>query len=197
MAHTFQSSLLQGHHSYNPAERKISYTQVYHQGHRVCQHTFLFIHIIGRKRVKNIKASPAFSKQDQCQEYTAHGNTGSRPKHQLPLQQVKDVTQYILNYTGKKQHTCSHILYMHYKSHLTCIYIYIYTVHACTTEANAMVLPGRVPEYKSSDIQLLPSSTTKHKVWELYQQAASVESMHPVSYSTLRPSGNSLFLMWS
>ena len=44
-----------------------------------------------------------------------------------------------------------------------------------------MVLPGRVPGYKSSDIQLLPSSTTKHQVWELYQQAASVEYMHPVS----------------
>ena len=52
------------------------------------------------------------------------------------------------------------------------------------TEVNAMILPGRVPGYKSSDIQLLPSSTTKHQVWELYQQAASVESMRPVSYST-------------
>ena len=47
-----------------------------------------------------------------------------------------------------------------------------------------MVLPGRVPGYKSSDIQLLPSSTTKHQVWELYQQAASVEYMRPVSYSS-------------
>ena len=52
------------------------------------------------------------------------------------------------------------------------------------TEANVMILPGRVPGYKSSDIQLLPSSTTKRQVWELYQQAASVESMCPVSYST-------------
>ena len=34
---------------------------------------------------------------------------------------------------------------------------------------------GRVPGYKSSDIQLLPSSTTKRQVWE---------SMRPVSYST-------------
>ena len=40
-----------------------------------------------------------------------------------------------------------------------------------------MVLPGQVPGYKSSDVQLLPSSTTKHQVWELYQQAASRESM--------------------
>ena len=47
-----------------------------------------------------------------------------------------------------------------------------------------MVLPGRIPGYKSSDIQLLPSSTMKHKVWELYQEAAGVQSMHPVGYST-------------
>ena len=46
-----------------------------------------------------------------------------------------------------------------------------------------MVLPGRVPGYKRSDIQLLPSSTTKHKVWELYQQAAAVGSTRPVCYS--------------
>ena len=61
--------------------------------------------------------------------------------------------------------------------------------HACLTckqkliEANAMVLPGRVPGYKRSDIQLLPSSTTKHQVWDLYQQAAAAESTRPVSYS--------------
>ena len=52
------------------------------------------------------------------------------------------------------------------------------------SEANAMVLPGHVPGYKSSDIQLLPSSTTKHQVWELYQQAASAQSMRLVCYAT-------------
>ena len=47
-----------------------------------------------------------------------------------------------------------------------------------------MVLPGRVPGYKSSDIQLLPSSTTKHQVWQLYQQAVGEESLRPVIYAT-------------
>ena len=47
-----------------------------------------------------------------------------------------------------------------------------------------MVLPGRVPGYKSADVQLLPSSTTKHKVWELYQESATESSMRPVGYST-------------
>ena len=47
-----------------------------------------------------------------------------------------------------------------------------------------MALLGRVPGYKSSDVQLLPSSTSKHTVWELYQEAASIDSMRPVGYST-------------
>ena len=47
-----------------------------------------------------------------------------------------------------------------------------------------MALLGRVPGYKSSDVQLLPSSTSKHTVWELYQDAASIDSMRPVGYST-------------
>ena len=46
-----------------------------------------------------------------------------------------------------------------------------------------MVLPGQVPGYKRSDIQLLPSSTTKHKVWELHQQAAAAGLTRPVCYS--------------
>ena len=33
-----------------------------------------------------------------------HGNKGKRPKHHLTLQQIKDVIQYILNYTVLKQY---------------------------------------------------------------------------------------------
>ena len=40
-------------------------------------------------------------------------------------------------------------------------------------EANLMVLPGQIPGYKSADIQLLPSNTTKCHVWELYKEAAT------------------------
>ena len=56
--------------------------------------------------------------------------------------------------------------------------------HVCTCDLgpHAMILSGRVPRYKSSDVQLLPSSTTKHKIWE--QEAATINSMRPVGYST-------------
>ena len=46
-----------------------------------------------------------------------------------------------------------------------------------------MLLPGRVPGYKVSDVKLLPSSTTKHAIWELYLQAAATNSMRSVAYS--------------
>ena len=39
-------------------------------------------------------------------------------------------------------------------------------------EDNAILLPGRIPEYKRDDLQLLPYSVTKREVWELYHDAA-------------------------
>ena len=51
-------------------------------------------------------------------------------------------------------------------------------------DSNAMLLPGRVTGYKDSDVKLLPSSTTKHTIWELYIQAAVTSLMRAVSYST-------------
>ena len=51
-------------------------------------------------------------------------------------------------------------------------------------DSNAMLLPGRVPGYKDSGVKLLPSSTTKHTIWELYLQAAASRSMRAVAYPT-------------
>ena len=47
MASCFQCSTLQDHHSTRHTERITSL--FYHQGQRVCQRTFLFLHIIGIK----------------------------------------------------------------------------------------------------------------------------------------------------
>ena len=40
---------------------------------------------------------------------------------------------------------------------------------------------GRIPGYKTTSIQLLPSSTTKQKVWEIYQNEASTAHLRNVS----------------
>ena len=53
-------------------------------------------------------------------------------------------------------------------------------------EANAILLPGRIPGYKRSDFQLLQSSLSKRHLWHLY--IAATESLTPpsrtVGYST-------------
>ena len=53
-------------------------------------------------------------------------------------------------------------------------------------EANAILLPGRIPGYKPTDVQLLPSSTTKRQVWQQY--STSLQDLdtthHRVAYST-------------
>ena len=52
-------------------------------------------------------------------------------------------------------------------------------------EANAILLPGRIPGYKRTDVQLLPSSTTERQVW--LQYCGSLQSLseghHQVAYS--------------
>lgn len=99
MAHCYQSTTLQGHHSSSASEqRKITYNHFYHQGHRVCQRTFLFLHNVGLKRFKNIKRSYLMNGPG----VRVHGNTSRRPKHHLTLQEIKDIVQFILNYTGIK-----------------------------------------------------------------------------------------------
>ena len=52
-------------------------------------------------------------------------------------------------------------------------------------EDHAILLPGRIPGYKRSNLQLLPCSTTRRSVWQAYSAAtAELPSVHCVSYST-------------
>ena len=69
---------------------------------------------------------------------------------------------------------------MHYSYTRVCII----TPSRNLPDSNAMLLPGRVPGYKDTDVKLLPSSTTKHTIWEQYIQAAATTLMRAVAYST-------------
>lgn len=54
-------------------------------------------------------------------------------------------------------------------------------------ETHAILLPGRIPGYKRSDLQLLPTSTTRHSVWKAYYNATSPTAqpyVRCVAYST-------------
>ena len=76
---------------------------------------------------------------------------------------------------------------MLYKRHYVHMHMHRYlykSVCVIRIDTNAMLLPGRVPGYKDTDVKLLPSSTNKHSIWELYLQAAAADSMRAVAYST-------------
>lgn len=49
-------------------------------------------------------------------------------------------------------------------------------------EENAILLPGRIPGYKRSDMQLLPTSTTKRQVWDHYIQSCGPLTFRLASY---------------
>ena len=49
-------------------------------------------------------------------------------------------------------------------------------------EANAILLPGRIPGYKRSDIQLLPTQFTKREIWNGYIKACASLTFRLASY---------------
>jgi hypothetical protein len=82
--------------SHRGQERGKSYTVFYHQGAKICQKTFLFLHTIGYGRFKAIKASYL----TRGVAARVHGNKGRSTKWRLSLKEIEDVVQYIMNYAG-------------------------------------------------------------------------------------------------
>ena len=82
--------------SHRRQERGKSYTCMFHHnGMRICQKTFLFLHTMGYGRFKAIKASYMASGVVA----RVHGNTGKRKKTGLSLNQIQ-IVQFIMNYAG-------------------------------------------------------------------------------------------------
>ena len=77
-------------------ERGKSYTAFHHNGRRICQKTFLFLHTIGYWRFKALKARY----KDSGVVARVHGNKGKKRKLGLTLKEIQDVVQFILNYAG-------------------------------------------------------------------------------------------------
>ena len=132
-------------HPSNSRQHSYSTFTLTHRGRKVCRKTFLFLHGISEKRLKNLKAN--FLKSGLSPR--VHGNTRHLPANTTPFADTQQVVHFIQTYA----------------------------------EAHAILLPGRIPGYKRSDLKLLPSSTTKRQVWLLY--SASLDSTHHrVAYST-------------
>ena len=128
--------------------RQHTYTVFWHCGQKVCRKTFVFIHTISEKRLKNLKSSLARNGLSP----RTHGNTRRLPANTISYADTQRVVQFVTTYA----------------------------------EAHAILLPGRIPGYKRTDLQLLPSSTTKRSVWLLYSTslATLTSPVHRVSYST-------------
>ena len=136
-----------GRGRHKEADREKGYTAFTHQGKPICQKTFLFLHGIGMKRLKNLAAS---FKCTGLQPRT-HGNTSRLPHNALSFSSTQFFVRFMFNYA----------------------------------EQHALLLPGRVPEYRRSDLQLLPSSVSKRAIWRTYNSAAEADgTIHPVAYST-------------
>ena len=116
-----------------------------HQGKPICANTFMFLHGIGRTRVKNIRCNIRMQRLLP----RVHGN-----KHrQLHNAHSFEDTEYVV------------------------CFIFSYA------EQFTLLLPGRVPRYSRSDIQLLPSSKSKREIWNEYRQTAGESDKH--LYGTL------------
>ena len=72
---------------------------------------------------------------------------------------------------------CSAFIWMWLQLHSMVLHVSINS-----PDMNAMLLPGHW--YKDSDVKLLPSSTSKHAIWELYIRAATTSLMRALAYST-------------
>ncbi len=132
---------------HSPSPRVRIHYSYHHKGKSICLKTFLFLHGIGIKRLKNI----AKSYHDHGILPRVHGNSKRLPHNTLNLQSVQHVISFLVNYT----------------------------------EENGLLLPGRLPGYRKSDVKLLPSSTSKMGIWKLYQNAANAcTDTHVVAYST-------------
>ncbi len=51
-------------------------------------------------------------------------------------------------------------------------------------EQNATLLPGRIPSFKRTDLQLLPTNTTKKGVWNCYVKACATQTFRLAAYTT-------------
>ena len=117
-----------------------------HQGKSICANNFMFLHGIGRTRLKNIRCSIRM----QGLLPREHGNKHRQLHNALSFEDTEYVVHFIFSYV----------------------------------EQFALLLPGRVPGYSRSDIQLLASSKSKRGIWNVYHQTAGESDKHLVAYST-------------
>ena len=138
-------------------ERGKTYTMFHHNGTLICKKTFLFLRCMSDKRFKSIKASYLANVVPRVQ-----GNKGKSRKVELSLEEIQDIVlvRHELCWCVQREREGE-------RERAT----------ATTKERESKSESKREIKYKDSDVKLLPSSTTKHAIWEFYLQAAATRSV--------------------
>ena len=126
--------------------RQKTHRVFWHGARRVCKKTFLFLHTVSEKRLRNLQKNL----QENGLAPRQHGNLRRLPSNTISFGDTQRVVEFLQAYA----------------------------------EANAILLPGRIPGYKRTDVQLLPSCTTKRHVWQQYCTALVNGAHQQVAYST-------------
>ena len=79
-------------------ERERTYSTYNHADKPVCAKTFLFLHTVGKKRLRNL----SLSLRENGLTPRVHGNSRRLPKHSLSYQAIEYVVRFLLTYS--KQH---------------------------------------------------------------------------------------------
>lgn len=76
-------------------ERERTYSTYNHAGKPVCAKTFLFLHTVGKKRLRNL----SLSLRENGLTPRVHGNSRRLPKHSLSYQAIEYVVRFLLTYS--------------------------------------------------------------------------------------------------
>jgi hypothetical protein len=93
-AHRF-SGKLAGHHVKGKQRRRHGYTTFFYQGRKVCLKTFLFLHVMGKKRFRNLVKHF----QENGMAPRIHGNTNRLPWNASSFHDKKRAITFIKNYS--------------------------------------------------------------------------------------------------
>ena len=90
---TSDNIALESHH--RNKERQRAYTTYYHAGKVVCARMFLFLHAVGKKRLRNL----ATSLKENGLVPRVHRNLHRQPRHSLFYQSIEYVVRFLLTYS--------------------------------------------------------------------------------------------------
>ena len=135
---------------------------------------FISIKCIGEKRTRSSRCSFYFQSRPICKEMFLHlyGISYSRFLRLKEHYGKHGITPRIHGHANRVPSNAS--------PHSTVTDVHAFLVNY--VEENAIMLPGRIPGYKSDDVKILSSSETKTSVWKVYSSMCKASNKQAISY---------------